>query len=694
LIVSVVIPCFNAAGWIARAVQSVLAQNHTNVEIIVIDDGSTDGTGYIIRSFKNITSGSTPNLGACHARNAGLGLATGDFVLFLDADDYIEAGSLHEWMKYATEADVVLGPFVHERGRQRTAGEGPGPEENRIAVACQWLNGRYTASCSVLWRASFIRAMGGWAEDLLRNQDAEIAIRGLLNGARVRIAPRGCGVYAHHDDAGRISNRAGRQVSLSELSSLEKLWTLAQARGQRGMQSSFAAAFYRIAYRCFVMGVEDIGELALTRARELGLKGHIGSLGHRVFSGFLGLRNKLLVTGIVKGRPRFPNEQSDIPRRVVYVQYTNPAIYPPLEQSVRIFADHGWEVTLMGIEVSGAFNGMRFGTTHIVKVDLLPLWGSGWMLKLHYAWFIVWCCWKVRVLNPDLVYVSDPITCLAGAALGATTSVDLIYHEHDSPVQGIPGPIAQLILRARKIVAKKAYLCVLPNPVRAQEFAAAVQTSAPVLCVMNCPSRRDVTNRSRGRDYARELAVYYHGSIVPERVPVVLLDALALLPDRVRLTLVGAETNGYPDYVAFLKDETARRRLEGRVRFEGLVTPRTKLLRVCAENDIGLALIPKETLDPNLRSMAGASVKIFDYLACGLAVLVSDLPDHERLFVANGVAKSCDPRSAESIASALSWFLNHPEDTRQMGERGRRRVQEDWNYEKQFLPVLKRVAGR
>ena len=102
--------------------------------------------------------------------------------------------------------------------------------------------------------------------------------------------------------------------------------------------------------------------------------------------------------------------------------------------------------------------------------------------------------------------------------------------------------------------------------------------------------------------------------------------------------------------------------------------------------------MPKETRDPNLKFMAGASVKLFDYLACGLAVLVSDNPDHERLFVANGVARSCDPRLPESIASNLLWFLEHAEETRQMGERGRRRVQEDWNYERQFQPVLDAVA--
>ena len=300
--VSVVIPCYNGARWIARAIESVLGQQHGNVEIIVIDDGSTDATPDILRKFRNIQSRRTMNQGGCCARNAGLRLATGDFVLFLDADDYLEPDSLEAWVADAEGVDIVFGPFAHERGRQRRMGRGSGPGANAISVACQWLKGRYTPPCAVLWRVSFVRALGGWAENLLRNQDGEIAVRGLLNGARVGFAARGCGIYVHHDHAGRVSKRSGGKVSASELSALDNLWRLAQSRGQGLMREDFAGAFYRLAYHSFATGVDDIGELALSRARELGLTGHIGSLRHRMLSRALGLRNKLVMTAMVKGR--------------------------------------------------------------------------------------------------------------------------------------------------------------------------------------------------------------------------------------------------------------------------------------------------------------------------------------------------------------------------------------------------------
>ena len=89
---------------------------------------------------------------------------------------------------------------------------------------------------------------------------------------------------------------------MSQLSSFEKLWALAQAQGQSGTQKDFARSFYLIAYEAFASGIDDIGYVALSRARQMGLKGHLGTFAHRTLSSLLGLRNKLRLTGVVKGR--------------------------------------------------------------------------------------------------------------------------------------------------------------------------------------------------------------------------------------------------------------------------------------------------------------------------------------------------------------------------------------------------------
>ena len=89
LSVSVVIPCYNAAPWISSAIASVAAQRVPPQEVILVDDGSTDGSGDIVRRSRcDVKRLATPRLGAAGALNAGLEAATGDWIAFLDADDF------------------------------------------------------------------------------------------------------------------------------------------------------------------------------------------------------------------------------------------------------------------------------------------------------------------------------------------------------------------------------------------------------------------------------------------------------------------------------------------------------------------------------------------------------------------------------------------------------------------------------
>ena len=81
-LVSIIIPCFNARKWIGECLQSCLAQTYKNVEIIVVDDGSTDESVAIISSFRSskIKLVQQGNRGACAARNNGLRLAKGQWI--------------------------------------------------------------------------------------------------------------------------------------------------------------------------------------------------------------------------------------------------------------------------------------------------------------------------------------------------------------------------------------------------------------------------------------------------------------------------------------------------------------------------------------------------------------------------------------------------------------------------------------
>ena len=90
-LVSVIIPCYNASRFLAEAIESVLAQTHENLELVVVDDGSTDDSREIVRGFgERVRSEPLPhNQGVNFARNRGVEVARGEFVQFLDSDDLL-----------------------------------------------------------------------------------------------------------------------------------------------------------------------------------------------------------------------------------------------------------------------------------------------------------------------------------------------------------------------------------------------------------------------------------------------------------------------------------------------------------------------------------------------------------------------------------------------------------------------------
>jgi glycosyltransferase involved in cell wall biosynthesis len=93
-LVSVIIPIFNAAAYLPQAVASVRAQDHSPLEIIVVDDGSTDTTADVAQSLPDVRYFHQPNAGPAAARNRGIREARGEILAFLDADDLWATGKL------------------------------------------------------------------------------------------------------------------------------------------------------------------------------------------------------------------------------------------------------------------------------------------------------------------------------------------------------------------------------------------------------------------------------------------------------------------------------------------------------------------------------------------------------------------------------------------------------------------------
>lgn len=113
--VSIIVPVYNVKDYIEKCVESILKQTYSNIEIILVNDGSIDGSGEICDNYSQKDSRISvihqQNAGLSAARNAGLAIIKGEFVLFVDSDDYIEANSIELLLCSIVEynADIVIG---------------------------------------------------------------------------------------------------------------------------------------------------------------------------------------------------------------------------------------------------------------------------------------------------------------------------------------------------------------------------------------------------------------------------------------------------------------------------------------------------------------------------------------------------------------------------------------------------------
>ena len=104
-LVSIIIPCYNQASFLSEAISSALHQSYHSVEVIVVDDGSTDSTSAVAKSYEHVRYVRQANSGVTSARNLGITMSSGTYVIFLDADDRLLPHAVETGIK-SLEANV------------------------------------------------------------------------------------------------------------------------------------------------------------------------------------------------------------------------------------------------------------------------------------------------------------------------------------------------------------------------------------------------------------------------------------------------------------------------------------------------------------------------------------------------------------------------------------------------------------
>lgn len=181
--VSVVIPAYNAAWCVARAIDSVLAQGFRDFELIVVDDGSTDGTAAVLSRYGDaLRVLSKMNGGLSSARNAGIRAARGRYVAFLDADDWWLADKLERQvalmearpeLAFCSAAARIEDPAGKSLGEWRCGG-GPGTALEAIFTVNAFVAGSGSA---VLARRDALDQTGGFDEKLRSLEDIDMWMR-------------------------------------------------------------------------------------------------------------------------------------------------------------------------------------------------------------------------------------------------------------------------------------------------------------------------------------------------------------------------------------------------------------------------------------------------------------------------------------------------------------------------------------
>lgn len=209
--VSILIPCFNAERWVGQAIESAIAQTWRHKEVIVVDDGSTDGSLDIIKSFGDCIRWDTgPNRGGNAARNRLLERARGDWLQYLDADDYLKPDKVASQvaaLESCPEVDVLLGPLIvewHLDGGTRIEFEKLPETSDPWTLLALW---RLPQTGGPLWRKSALQDVGGWLVDQPCCQEHELHLRLLIAGKRFIYHPATGAVYRRFSN-GSVSTRS------------------------------------------------------------------------------------------------------------------------------------------------------------------------------------------------------------------------------------------------------------------------------------------------------------------------------------------------------------------------------------------------------------------------------------------------------------------------------------------------------
>lgn len=255
-LVSILIPLYNAEEYIAVTLENCLAQSYENIEIIVVDDGSSDGGLKIAREYEkkygNIHVYEQPNSGAPRARNLAFAKSRGEYIQYLDADDLMSENKIATQMKLMEkhgQRAVCSCRFEHFLKEPGDMGYVWRAVDRSFDSGLEWLIEAWSGAwmgvvMSWLTPRGLIEKAGLWNESLKKNQDGEFFARVLLKAEKVIFA-EDCVVYYRITGNTSVASQYSQQAAASVLETLKLYEAHTQTLQHPRLQGALASNYFQ-----------------------------------------------------------------------------------------------------------------------------------------------------------------------------------------------------------------------------------------------------------------------------------------------------------------------------------------------------------------------------------------------------------------------------------------------------------------
>lgn len=312
-LVSILVPLYNAEPYIVETLDSCINQTYRNIEVIVVDDGSKDKSLQVAKNYAQkhpqVNVYTQDNSGACRARNFAFEKSSGEYVMYLDADDKLSPNKIERQICDLREQSNTIVSFC-EWGKWINGLYIPEKDHSiykNYSVALELietlLNGKMLQTSCWLVPRALIEKAGPWNECLLINQDGEFFLRVLANADRA-IYTANCKVLYRYDNLGSITrSKKGKSKGYSLYNSYSLMTEYLDSKGiltpkcKYGLAQGFmSVAYIYIDYPDIVRMAKE-SSLALVPKR-CGI--NIGSPTFRTIGCFIGFWNLLKLKQILK----------------------------------------------------------------------------------------------------------------------------------------------------------------------------------------------------------------------------------------------------------------------------------------------------------------------------------------------------------------------------------------------------------